>query len=567
MLNLTKFAGEIPKVASRLLPDNAAQIAKNCKLLNGNIVPMRYPGDYRILAPGNTMFYKKGSQWFEWNKIVDIASAPIADNRFYFTGDGVPKLVQDSSVVYPLKVASPQTALTAAVTGTPDPLTEETILYSYTYVTTYDEESQPAPVSNAIVRSSGMNVTLTGFVTPPTDRNYNRIRIYRSKTSATGETNLYFIKEVVLPVPNPSFIDVVEDNAIQEIIPSINYDPPPDGLSGIISLPNGMLAGFVGNKLYFSEPYIPHAWPTKYVLTTNFDIVGLGAFVHSIAVMTTGNPYIATGISPDAMVMEIIEVNHPCINKKGIVDLGQSVIYPCPDGLVSISSNGASLVTRDIFTRDQWQELSPDTMIAAQFNGRYIASYSYVDVDNITQKGTLIVDLTGELPFISRTDTYSNYMFYEIGAGRLFILNGSVVQEWDSGKQPFMNMTWRSKPFILNGDTNFGCLLVDGEAPTLNYADATFLPLATIEDSTFVIASFASTVISGSSTSTQSATSFQAKVYADGVLRRTVTDINKVSRLPGGFLSRKWEIEITGQYIVSAIYLTQSPSDLYVGTA
>ena len=47
----------------------------------------------------------------------------------------------------------------------------------------------------------------------------------------------------------------------------------------IINLPNGMMVGFSGNNICFCEPFFPHAWPIRYRLTTNFDIVSLGAFV------------------------------------------------------------------------------------------------------------------------------------------------------------------------------------------------------------------------------------------------------------------------------------------------
>lgn len=564
MITMSGFTGEIPRVIPRLLPDGAAQIAVNCKLIDGAIVPLRYPADSRSMASGNVYFYKRGDVWFEYNKIVDVANAPIAQNRLYMTGDGAPKIITDASVIYPLAVKKPAAPLTAAVTGTPDILTQETVVYTYTYVTTYDEESEPADVSNEVLRSSGMDVTLTGFLAPPSDRNYNRIRIYRSQTSASGVTNLYFIYEIMLPVPTPSFIDVVEDNPIQEAITSLNYNAPPDDLSGIITLPNGMLAGFVGNKLYLSEPYIPHAWPQKYILTTDYDIVGLGAFGRSIAIMTKGYPYIATGITPDAMAMERIEVNYPCINKRGIVDLGYSVAYPSSDGLVVISSQGAQLVSRNLFTRNQWQDLSPETLISAQFDGRYIAGYSYTDSAGVAQSGTMIIDLSGEQPFLSRTSLTSTYMFFEVGAGKLYLLNGSIAQEWDAPSQQYMQMRWRSKKFVMTGGINMGASMVDADAALVA---STATPSITINDATFVSQSFGGTVVYGGTFTPTAGSEFEAKVYADGSLINTFTTVNNTVRLPSGFLARTWEIEVSGRRPVTAMYFAWSPSELYVGAA
>lgn len=563
MITLSQFIGEIPTVIPRLLPDSAAQLANNCKLVDGAIVPLRYSGDYRVLATGNSFFYKHGTTWFEYSKVVDVVNAPIAKNRLYITGDGVPKIVTDASIIYSLAVKQPPTPLTAVASGVLDVATQETIVYSYTYITSYDEESEPAPISNEVVRSPGMEVTLTGFVAPPSDRNYNRIRIYRSQTSTSGTTDLYFIAEVALPVPNPSYVDLPEDSPIQEVVGTLSYNPPPDDLQGIIALPNGMLAGFSGNKLYFSEPWIPHAWPEKYVLTTNYDIVGLGAFGRSIAIMTKGNPYIATGITPDAMAMELIEVNYPCINKRGIVDLGYAVAFPSTDGLILVSSEGAKLVTRQLFTRDQWQQLNPQTMVACQYDGRYVACYSYVDSAGATQSGTIIIDLTGEQPFLTRTDFYTNYMFYEPGAGKLYILDGLKAKQWDDPSMPYMQMEWRSKRIVLEGPINMGASMVDVDAVSSSQNQP--LPIISVDDATFVSESFPSTIVAGSIYSASSDPEFQAVVYADGAAIRTYADMNKVARLPGGFMARTWEVAVKGRQPVSSIYLAWSPSELYVG--
>ena len=320
-----------------------------------------------------------------------------------------------------------------------------------------------------------------------------------------------------------------------------------------------MMAAFMGRTVYFSEPYHFHAWPEKYTLTTNYDIIGLGVFGHTLVVMTAGQPYVISGIAPDQMVMEKLDVNYPCVNKRGIVDLGFAVAYPSPDGLVVVSSNGAQLATKTMMTRDQWQGLSPDTMIAAQYEGRYIASYTYSDPMGDTAQGTVIIDLTGEQPFISRMDAYYSFMFYEIGSGRMYVLGDRVVQEWEPITSPPMSMTWRSKKFVQAAEINFGTLLVDGEifSPVAQSA----IPVANVEDAVFV----QETETSGTfgTAIPDVAVPFKAEVFADGVSVTAITDLNKVSRLKGGFLARTWEVEVTGTRIITAIYLAWSPSELY----
>lgn len=562
MISFTGFIGEIPKVAARLLPESAAQLAKNCKLVDGSLVPLRYPKDYRVLASGNVCFFKAGKKWFEYNKIVDVVKAPIAEDRLYMTGDGAPKIIIDTSTVYDLAVRAPSKSLTASVTGDPNPDTQETIAYSYTYVTSADEESEPSPLSNEVVRSSGMEVTLTGFTSPTTTRNYDRIRIYRSQTSYSGNTALYFIAEVHFPVPT-TYVDDPETAPIQEVLSSIYANPPPDDLQGIIALPNGMMAGFAGKKVYLSESWKPHAWPEKYVMTTGFEVVGLGAFGRSIAIMTTGNPYIASGITPDAMAMELIEVNYPCVSKRGIVDLGYAVAYPSTDGLVLISQQGAQLATKDVFTREQWQTLNPSTMIGAQHNGRYLLAYSYTDKAGVLQQGTLIIDLTGEQPFITRSDIYPTYMSYDVEDGELYFVDGQNVREWDSPAQPYMLATWKSRKTVLDGHVNMGTALVDSDLPLETLTSAP--PTVSVSDGNVTSYSFSGTVVQGAAVSVTTGTPFEATVYADGNAIRTFTDLNAVTRLPGGFLARTWEVEIRTRRVISAAHLAWAPSQLYVG--
>ena len=53
-----------------------------------------------------------------------------------------------------------------------------------------------------------------------------------------------------------------------------------------------MLCGFKGNTVYFSESFLPHAWPSTYTVSIDADIVGLAATGTHIFVLTNSNPYI-----------------------------------------------------------------------------------------------------------------------------------------------------------------------------------------------------------------------------------------------------------------------------------
>ena len=194
ILKLTGFMGESPRTIPRLLPDTMAQEAYNTKLENGALKPIHQGRlDARLDAPAKTIFRHKDA-WLEWDAAVDVVQGPVADDRIYFTGDGVPKILFEGETME-LAVPAPTAKLTASISGTPDPDLSSTILYTYTHVTSLGEESEPAPVSDGLLWSAGIAVTLRGFGSTPPNRRITKQRIYRSQTSSTGNTQFYFIAE------------------------------------------------------------------------------------------------------------------------------------------------------------------------------------------------------------------------------------------------------------------------------------------------------------------------------------------------------------------------------------
>lgn len=579
MIRIAGFSGEIPRMIPRLLNENYAQVAQNTKLENGALMPIRRGRFAHQMEFDCKTIYLNGSEWMGWQTFVRVVPAPIAANRLYVTGDGKPKIIA-GGVTYDLAVPFPTTKLTTSlVSGTVDPKLSSTVLYTYTWVTALDEESEPAPLSSDLLWSPGIDVKLSGFQTPPTGRGINRMRIYRSQTGVSGVTTLYFIHERA--ATNADFIDVVADNPINETLPSADYNAPPDNLQGLTALPNGIMAGFVGKKLYFSEPYIPHAWPEKYVLTCDYEIVGLGVFGSAVAILTKGNPYVAQGTLPENMTMERLKVNLPCLNAQSIVDLGYSVAYASTEGLVTISQSGAVVASASLLTTDQWKQMGPESFISGQYAGRYMTCYSFMDSDKIERRGILIFDLTGSQPFLVRASDDADAMFFEIGTGVLYILrNGREVFEWDAISQPYGEQYWRSKRFVMPSWTNFGCILVDGEDVTsaeqareraaknaaaraknraIMAADKT---AATLGEVDIGVTTFAGSLLEPVEDEDPR---FSISIYADGKLRATIYELNKVERLPAGFLATTWEIEVRGNQQVTGITLAFSPEEIAGG--
>lgn len=578
IIKLIGFVGENPKIIPRLLGDMASQLSYNVRLDDGGLTPVRKRRfEFQFPSPppaGYQTIYKNGVDWLGWEDDVYVAPGPVAADRLYIMGDGAPKMLVGGTT-YPLAVPFPAGALTATLGGTATPgATGTTRIYVYTWVTAFGEESEPCPASADVFWTPGQTTTLSGFAATPAGRNITLQRIYRAQTGKTG-TQLYFIAERAASTGN--FVDNVSPELLQEPLPSAGWNAPDAGMTGLIALPNGMMAAFLGKQLCFSEPYRPHAWPEAYRLTMDYDIVGLGAFASSIIVATQGTPYIVNGTAPETMVSERIEQNLPCINARGIVDLGYSVVYPSHDGLVQVTPSGAVVITARMFSRDDWLRLNPYGMVADQYNGRYHTSYSYSDVNGLEYRGTFILDLTGEQPFLIRTDVQPSAMYYDLPTGQLYLLVGNSIFEWDALSEPSATLSWKSKLFVLPKPTNFGAILVESDtALTPEQVAAIEAEIAAIMAQNAII--FAQPSISGElggsalnafelngdellPIPTLSRT-VSVSIYADRKLVATVGNVNKMARLPSGFLAQQWEIEVSSDMAITQITMAGTGAEL-----
>jgi hypothetical protein len=250
--------------------------------------------------------------------------------------------------------------------------------YVYTYVSEYGEEGPPSP---ATVIDGWSNGTWTvGLFQPPPDqlgvtRNLKKIHLYRTVTAQTGATTYYFVAE--LDITTDVYTDIITDDVVvtnNQLLSQL-WTPPPETLQGFVVLPNGILAGWKGNELWFSEPYRPHAWPPSYVLTTEYPIVGLGVSGNSVIAGTNGAPYIASGVSPGVMTATKVENSEPCHSRNSIIGNNDGVYYTSPNGLILVTQYGeVKNATERWITRERWQQLTPQSDVGAAFmNGQYYA--------------------------------------------------------------------------------------------------------------------------------------------------------------------------------------------------
>lgn len=534
VLQIKTFGGIAPKVPARYLQDNQAQTALNSSTFTGSLQPLNgVSAAVTTLTKVGTpvTIYRFGQDlnsevdyWFHWTFDVDVCRSQIAGDTSewtFYTGDGAPKATYSTIALAgagypftsrPLGLPAPTTKPTVAAAGVPSspPSVPETRVYIYTLVNKesgFEFESAPSPASNEVNVSLGQTVTVSGFSAVPAGYTATHRRIYRS-TSGT----YLFVAEIA--VATSSYSDAVSADSLGEEVPSLTWLPPPSTLKGLINLPNGIMAGFRGRDVCFCDPYHPHAWPAEYYQTVDFPVVGLGRMDTTLAVLTTGTPYLIQGAHPDSMVVVKSDLEQACAAKRSIVSMNGVVIYASPDGLVMLKPGGSVIITEQYFTRAQWQAyFSPSSIHAYRHDNKYVAFYN-----NGTTTGGFVYDLTSG-QFILH-NIYATAGYNDLQADKLFLAFADrSVKKWLDGTA--LSYTWKSKKFTLPQVTGFSTAQLEAEAYPVT-----------------------------------------AKFYSDGVLVHTQTVADRSPfRLPVA-PGRDWEFQFEGNTEVFAFAIAQSVQEL-----
>lgn len=425
---INTFGGMIPIIPDDRLQDSNSTIAKNVNLNNGflklcNGFKSVNNIDYKTEYKNAKTIYKYNDYWLFWSQALKVIGSPLQADKYgriyisaksdkeyptvtckdWITSNGEPKTkvlglpsppeikiesikyVNDTNktellitgdkvtdYVYQSELALKTLALVDSDT-IEDDLTH---YYVATYVTDWGEESQPSdpvqmetvlPTWSSRLRVNYYDVSLSAY-------GITKMRIYRSVTS-TEQAEFLYIGEVEIN-PDTSFthFDDTSDNLGGTTLSTENYDRPAKGLKGLTQMANGVVAGYFGRTVCFSEPYIPYAFPIEYQINTEDNVVGLASMGTNLVVCTQGTPYLFQGTTSSTMTNARIPVQQACLSSRSIVALDNVVIYASPDGLVGVSSNGSvDIMTKSIISREQWQlEFKPESIIATYYDGNYI---------------------------------------------------------------------------------------------------------------------------------------------------------------------------------------------------
>lgn len=390
--------------------------------------------------------------------------------------------------------------------------------YTYTYVNQYGEEGPAAEPVN-LECAEGATLSLTYAVAQNGYCPISKVRIYRTSTSTT---DYLFVGEVLYNANTRVFTDNVSNEQLGEPISTSLYYPPDQTLRGLCVMNNGILVGFKGNELHFSEPYLPYAWNPSAIKPLPNKIMGVCPFEGGLYVTTTAYPYIITGTEPLSMTDARIPVQQGGVSKGSIASVNGQVAFASNDGIVLAQGVAASLdLSFKLFTRAEWRDWfgsKLDKMRLVSHDGSLLVWF-----DDGTP-GVLIRFEEEQLSMTRLTDVI-RAAFVNPADDALYVSDGTSIKAFrtSAARKPF---AWWSKDFTLPRPENFGACQVRG-------------------DGTLTL-----------------------EVHADGQLRHTETNLSlsdagqKIVRLPSGFLARTWSVRLTGTAEVVDVVLAGTQREL-----
>ena len=582
-LKLQNFGGMIPAVDPHLLPPNSAEHCENAWVNSGALQGFREleliytPTDpltkrvFRIPVEKVDSARIFNSYWLEFDtpNVTVIQAPTIGDQfeRYYWASDnGRPYYNTKARIASgdpPLVLGVPAPSVAPGVTVSGGSPPTESRAYVYTWVTQFGEEGPPSPPTLVNGNIDGTwTITLTAPTTANTDdRLLDKVRIYRTVSGVGGETDYFFVAEQSISVT--TYADTTASVTGNRLLESIFWTEPPTDLQGFVTMPNGIIAAWRENEIWFCEPFRPHAWPVSYQVSVESKVVGCGAIGQTLIVCTEGAPFAVSGINPASMAISRLATFEPCVSRGSIVSTPIGVIYASPNGLALANPGASVVVTRQMISRDKWGDLLPlPTLFGAIFNGSY---YCFGTIargtfdDGAFDEAFLVDDYTGAYTgaYIDVNDMRVAYsalnspvpvrsVYTDFWTGEVFVHRDDGVYWLDqSPKRARGAFSWRSKILETPNQRNFEAMRVYfttfPDTPELNPVQNVSPAQALQPDQWGLV-----------------------RVYADGNLRftRELRRSGEFFRLPSGFKATFWQIEIEARVRIDSVEIATTAREL-----
>lgn len=475
LIDIPVFSGARPLVDPRLLEIQQAQVADNCLTSSGALRPLlRMLVETRLSVRNVIDILPYNGQWLTFFEAVSLCLSLVASDeldRVYYTSASLGAMMfrrdEEQGATEPVRlgIPAPEAVPSVAAQGEAEESPDTyTTYYVFTLVSDLGEESAPSPASDLISVQTGQSVQLTNLVSPDlTSRNpVTHKRIYRGASGSELTTEL-FVAEI--PASQESYLDETPGSQLAEALATEGWLPPPDGLQGLVAVRGGSLAGFVGHRLYFCEPFAPYAWPRAYSHSLEHPIVANAPTGSSLVVLTEAAAYVVPCDDVTATAATKLEGFTPCVAARGVCSTRRGVIFPGVDGLYLVNSGSTTPenVTAGIISEEDWRAMRPETFRAWALGDRYICFHE----DATGRRRGFVFDLSTPDTLLG-LQMYANCGYLEPEGRRLHLGLESggrtTIALWEGGVARHA-LQWRSKVFRFPAPVNLAAARVEADYP------------------------------------------------------------------------------------------------------
>jgi len=491
-INLVKFSGISPRTISARLEDSHAEIAHNVNLRHGTLKPWRTPKLEFDVSENTKTIFQWGCCWYEWDKCVEATEYSQECPRLYVTGDAPYPTFTPLGVDCSIGCGDlPWTRLGLPRPKKP-PVTfggeasgngreDEGTAYIYTYVNCHGEEGAPSPPSLDLIREDdGSPILISGFVIPPPEYNVKRIWIYRLVSGRMVvqdqvkdfQTEYYYVGEI--DINTLTFTDSVRNLDVGHAMNTMYAHEPHANLRGMMLVNNSnTLAGFVENRMYFSDNNGPWKWSDYNEVSLDDTIRMIRPLGPDIAVMTDAHTYIVQGMADckgTNVARTVSKSEYPfpaieCCSNFSSVETPMGVVYVTSRGLALIAERNPTptIVTEPWYAEDDWRKLQPENMRLGYYDGAVFCTSETVSfilhLDAVTYRNE------NQSSYMLTTISDKPEQYYRGRNGEMFFLEGGFIKRWNAGSayRPFV---WQSKMFDTRSFTNFKALQINSAGIT-----------------------------------------------------------------------------------------------------
>jgi hypothetical protein len=399
MITLGPFNGIANKFHPTHIKDGLGAYALDVDFSRKTLKPMRT--DREISEQTGNTVYLEDCCLKTFDGCVNIARDTMVKTRYVM--DGKESYPQTASVDGRCGNWCSDDLLKLGFPCMPEPLTvmygnlagidreRETRKYTYTYVNCFGEESIFAPPSDLEHVHFQSSATMSGFTQPPPEYGVTHYNIYMLKPTAdpngapTQDSDGTWLLVGITPVSTLAYThdaasttgEVVDDELISTFIsvPEDAHSFAYYGENQMAFISNNYVrftgVGVSGLPNYSVAPikyaYEPRNNPLKILATENYGYV-----------LTCSNPEIIklqkdctmNGVHNSVIHQQSI----PLIGIRSAATHNDGVVYASTEGIVYVTIQSYALLTRDIFTREQYDNMQPHTMRGVVWNGYYYCS-------------------------------------------------------------------------------------------------------------------------------------------------------------------------------------------------